>query len=127
MSKILHMLILFFLFILIINCWFYLLYSDVFTTIHKHSLFKTPFCRTTFCLLAHVSLLRYSISSKVLAFKRTLGHISAGYTCISFSWTQWVKNNSRPNYSQELKRILAWPSSYYSNYAWSFFSSWGIL
>ena len=29
--------------------------------------------------------------------------------------------NNRPNYSQELKRVLAWPSSHYSNYPWSFF------
>ena len=35
---------------------------------------------------------------------------------------QWVKNNNRPNYSQELKRVSAWPNSHYSNYCWSFFS-----
>ena len=80
-----------------------------------------PYCRTTFRLLAHVSLVQYSISSNVLAFMRTLTHISARYPCISSSWTQWVKNNNRPNYSQELKRVLAWPTSHYSNYRWSFF------
>ena len=104
-----------------------MLHNDVFTTIHKHSLFMTPSCCTTFRLLAHVSLLRYSISSNVLAFRRTLAHISAGYPCISSSWTQWVKNNNRPNYSQELKRVLAWPSSHYSNYPWSFFFFMGNL
>ena len=41
--------------------------------------------------------------------------------------TQWVKNNNRPNYSQELKRFLAWPSSHYSNYPWSFFVLMGNL
>ena len=51
----------------------------------------------------------------------TLANISAGYPCINFSRTQWVKNNNRPYYSQELKRVLAWPSSHYSNYPWSFF------
>ena len=108
-------------FILIINCWFYLLYNDVFTTIHKHPLFMTPSCRTTFRLLTHVSLLQYSRSSNVLAFRRTLANISAGYSCISFSWTHWGKNNNRLYYSQELKRVLAWQSSHYSNYPWSFF------
>ena len=98
-----------------------MLYTDVFTTIHKHPLFITPSCRTTFCLLAHISLLQYSISSNVLAFRSTLEHISVGYPCISSSWTQWVKNNNRPNYSQELKGVLAWPSSHYSNFSWSFF------
>ena len=97
------------------------MYTDVFTTIHKHPSFITPSCLTTFCLLAHVSLLQYSISSNVLAFRRTLAHISTGYPCISSSWTQWVKNNNRPNYSQDLKRVLAWQSSHYSNYPWSFF------
>ena len=29
------------------------------------------------------------------------------YQCISSSWSQWVKNNNRPNYSQQLKRVLA--------------------
>ena len=109
------------------NCLFYLVYSDVFMTIHKHPLFMISSCRTTFRLLPHVSLLQYSISSNVLAFRRILAHISTGYPCISSSWTQWVKNNNRPNYIQELKRVLAWPSSHYSNYPWSFFSSWGIL
>ena len=106
---------------------FYLLYNDVFTTIHKHPLFMTPSCRTTFRLLAHVSLLQYSISSNMLTFRRTLAHISTRYPCISSSWTQWVKNNNRPNYSQELKRVLAWPSSHYSNYPWSFFFFMGNL
>ena len=110
-----------------INCGFYLLYTDVFTTIHKHPLFITPFYRTTFRLLAHISLLPYSISSNVLAFRRTLAHISIGYPCISSSWTQWVKNNNRLNYSQELKRVLAWTSSHYSNYRWSFFFFMGNL
>ena len=32
-----------------------------------------------------------------------------------------MKNDNRPNYSKELKRVLAWPSSHYSNYPWSFF------
>ena len=41
---------------LIINCWFYLLYTDLFKTIHKHSLFMTPSCSTTFRLLVHVFL-----------------------------------------------------------------------
>ena len=106
---------------------FYLLYNDVFTTIHKHPLFMTPSCPTTFRFLAHVSLLQCSISSNVLAFRRTLENISAGYPCISFSWTQWVKNNNIPYYSQELKRVLAWPCSHYSNYTWSFFVLMGNL
>ena len=87
----------------------------------------TPFCRTTFRLLAHVSLLQYSRSSNVLAFRRTLANISARYPCISFSWTQWVKNNNIPYYSQELERVLAWPSSDYLNYPWSFFVFMGNL
>ena len=106
---------------LMINYWFYLLYSDIFTTIHKHPLFMTPFCRTTFRLLAHVSHLRYSRSSNVLAFRRTLAHIFVGYPCISSSCTQWVKNNNRPNYCQELNRVLAWLCPHYLNYPWSFF------
>ena len=32
-----------------------------------------------------------------------------------------MKNNNRPNYNQELKRVLAWPGSHYSNCPWSFF------
>ena len=103
------------------------MYSDVFTTIHKHSLFLTPSCRTTFRLHAHVSLLQYSRSSNVLGFRRTLAHISVGYPCISSSWTQWMKNNNKPNYSQELKRVLSWPNSHYSNYPWSFFFFLGNL
>ena len=87
----------------------------------------TPSFRTAFRLLAHVSLLQYSISSNVLAFRRTVAHISARYPCISSLWTQWVKNNNRPNYSQELKRVLAWPSSHDSNYPWSFFVFMGNL
>ena len=78
--------------------------SDVFRTIDKHPLFITPSCRTTFCLIAHVSLFQYSISSNVLSFRRTLAHISVGYPCISSSWTQWVKHNNRPNYSQEIEK-----------------------
>ena len=113
MSKIIH--------ITIINCWFYLLYSDVFTTIHKHPLFMTPSCYTTFRLLAHVSILQYSIPSNMLAFRRTLAPISTGYPCISSLCTQWVENKNIPNYSEELKRVLAWPSSHYSNYPWSIF------
>ena len=97
-----------------------MLYNDVFTTIHKHPLFKTPSYRTTFRLLAHVSLLQYGRSSNVLAFRRTLANIYAVYPCISFSRTEWVKNNDRPKYSQEMKRVLAWPSAHYSNYPWSF-------
>ena len=58
---------------------------------------------------------------------RTLANISAGYPCIKFSWTQWVKNNNIPYYSQELKRVLAWLSSHYSNYPWSFFVFMGNL
>ena len=69
-----------------------MLYSDLFTTIHKHSLFMTPSCSTIFHLFTHVSLLQYSRSLKVLAFRKTLAHISARYPCISSSWTQWVKN-----------------------------------
>ena len=88
---------------------------------HKYPLFMTLSCRTAFHLLAHVSLLLYSISSNVLTFRRTLAHIFSRYSCISTSWTQWVKNNNRPNHSQEFKRVLAWPSSHYSNYPWSFF------
>ena len=87
----------------------------------------TPSYRTTFCLLALVSLLQYCRSSNVLAFRRTLANISAGYPCISFSWTQWVKNNNRLYYSQALKRVLAWPSSHYSNYPWSFLVFMGNL
>ena len=90
-------------------------------TIHKHPLFMTPSCRTVFHLLAHVSLFQYSILLKVLAFMRTSTHISERYTCISSSWTQWVKNNNRLNYSQKLNRVLAWLSSHYSNYPRSFF------
>ena len=97
------------------------MYSDAFTTILKHLLFIIPSCHTAFRLLAHVCLLQHSRSSNMLAFRRALSHISTRYPCISFSWTQWVKNNNRPNYSQELKRVLARPSSHYSNYPWSFF------
>ena len=100
---------------------FHLLYSYVFTTIHNYPLFMTPSCRTAFRLLAHVSLLQYSRSSNVLTFRRTLAHISTRYPCISSSWAQWVKNNNRPNYSQELNRVLALLCSHYSNYPWSFF------
>ena len=98
-----------------------MLYNDIFTTIYKHPLFITLSCRTTFHLLAHVSLLQYSRSSNVLAFRRTLANISVGYPYIFFSWTQWDKNNYRSYYSQEFKRVLAWPSSHYSNYPWLFF------
>ena len=108
-------------FILIINCWFFLFIHYVFTTIHKHPLFMTPSCSSTFRLLADVSLLQYSRWLKVLAYRRTLRHIFERYPCISSSLTQWVKNNNRPNYSQEWKRVLEWPSSHYSNYPWSFF------
>ena len=104
-----------------------MLYSGVFTTIHKHLLFLTLSYRTTFHLLAHVSLLQYSRSSNVLAFRRTLENIFAGYPCSFFSWTQWDKNNYRSYYSQELKRVLACPSSHYSNYPWSFFVFMGNL
>ena len=104
-----------------------MLYNDVFTTIHKHPLFMTPSCRITFRLLAHVSLLQYSRSSNVLPIRRTLANISVGYRCISFSWTQWVKNKNRPYYSQEMKRVLAWPSAHYSNYPWSIFVFMGNL
>ena len=106
---------------------FHLLYSVVFTTIHKHPFFMTPSCRTIFRLLAHISLIQYSRSLKVLAFRRTLTHIFERYPCISSSWTQWMKNNNRPNYSQELKRVLEWSSSHYSNYPWSFFVFMGNL
>ena len=104
-----------------------MLYTDVFMTIHKHPLFMTPYCRTTPRLLAHISLLQYSRSLKVLAFRRTLTHIFERYPCISSSWTQWMENNNRPNYSQEGKRVSAWPSSHYSNYTWSFFVFMGNL
>ena len=90
-------------------------------TTHKHSLFMTPSCRTTFCLLAHISLLQYSKSSNMLAFRRTLAPISTGYPCISSLCTQWVENKNIPNYSEELKRVLAWPSSHYSNHPLSIF------
>ena len=50
-----------------------------------------------------------------------MANISARYPCINFSRTQWVKNNNRPNDSEELKMVLAWPSSHYSNYPWLFF------
>ena len=43
----------------------------------------------------------------------TLANISVGYPCINFSRTQWVKNNNRPNYSEELQIVLAWPCSHY--------------
>ena len=56
-----------------------------------------------------------------------MANISVGYPCISVSWTQWVKNNNIPYYSQELKRVLGWPSSHYSNYPWSFFVFMGSL
>ena len=79
-----------------------------------------PSCRTAFRLLTHVSLLQYRRSLNVLDFGRTLAHISARYACISYAWTQWEKNNNRPNYSEELKRVFAWPSSHYSNHPWSF-------
>ena len=104
-----------------------MLYCDDFTTIHKHPLFITSSFCTTFRLLAHVSLLQYRRSSNVWASWRTLAHISVGYPCISSSWTQWMKNNNRPNYSQELTRVLAWPSSHYSNYPLSFFFFMGNL
>ena len=104
-----------------------MLYNDVFTTIHKHPLFMTLSCRIVFHLLAPISLLQYSISLKVLTFRRTLAHIFVGYPCISFSWTQWVKNKNRPYYNQEMKRVLAWPSSHYLNYPWSFFILLGNL
>ena len=94
---------------------------DVFTTIHKHSLFMILSFRTAFRLLTHVSLLQYRRSLNVLAFRWNLAHISARYPCISSAWTQWVKNNNRPNYCEELKRALAWPCSNYSNLPWSFF------
>ena len=97
------------------------MYNDVFTTMHKHPLFMTPSYHTTFRLLTHVSLLQYSNSSNAWAFRRTLAHICEGYPCISSSWTQWMKKNNRQNYSQELKRVLAWPSSHYSNYPLSIF------
>ena len=84
-----------------------MLYNDVFTTIHKHPLFMNPSCCTTFHLLAHVSLLQYSIPSNMLAFRRALSYISARYPRISFSWTQWVKNNNKPNYSQMFKALLS--------------------
>ena len=99
-----------------------MLYNDVFMTIHKHILFMTPSCRTAFRLLTQLSLLQYSKSLKVLAF-RTLAHISVRYPCISSSWTQLVKNNNRPNYSQK----IAWSNSHYSNYPWSFFVFMGNL
>ena len=38
-----------------------------------------------------------------------------------------MKNNNRPNYSQELERVLEWPSSHYSNYPWSFIVFMGNL
>ena len=97
------------------------MYSDGFMTILKDPLFMTPSCRTAFRLLTHVCMLQYSRSSNVMAFMRAFSHISPRYPRISFSWTQWVKNNNRPIYSLELKRVLARPSSHYSKYPWSFF------
>ena len=38
-----------------------------------------------------------------------------------------MKNNNRPNYSQELKRVFAWLGSHYLNYPWSFFVFMGNL
>ena len=81
-----------------------MLYGGVFTTIHKPPLFMTHSCCTTFRSLDHISLLQYTGSSNVWAFRRTLAHISTGYPCVSSSWTQWMKNNNIPNYSQELKK-----------------------
>ena len=63
----------------------------------------------------------------MLAFRRILAHIFTRYPCIRSSWTQWVKNNNKSNYSQELKNVLAWPSSHYLNYPWSFFVFMGNL
>ena len=97
------------------------MYSDAFMTILKHLLFMTPYWCTAFRLFAHVSLFQYSRSLNVLAFRRTLAYISIRYPCISSSWTKWVKNNNKINYSKKLRRVLAWPSSHYSNYPWSFF------
>ena len=94
---------------------------------HIKATIMTPYCHTTFRLLAHVSLLQYCRSSNMLSFRKNLAHISAWYPSISSWWTQWVKNNNRPNYSQELKRVLAWPSSHYSNYPCSFFFFMGNL
>ena len=87
----------------------------------------TPSCRIAFRLLAHVSQLQQSRSLNVLAFRRILAHFSTRYPCISSSQTQWVKNNNKPNYSHELKRVLAWPSSPYLNYPLSFFVFMGNL
>ena len=58
-------------------------------------------------LLTHVSLLHYSILSNMFTFRRTLAYISTRYPCISSSWTQWVKNNNKPNYSQMFKALLS--------------------
>ena len=87
----------------------------------------TPSCCTIFRLLAHVSLLKYSRSSNVLALRRTLANISAGYPCIGFSWTQGVKNINRPNYSQELKGFWHGQVLIIQITLGNFFSSWGIL
>ena len=38
-----------------------------------------------------------------------------------------MKNDNRPNYSQELRRVLEWLNSHYSNYPWSFFVFMGNL
>ena len=116
-----------FYFLLIINYRFHLLYNDVFTTINKHSLFMTPSCHTAFRLLAHVSKLQQSRSLNVLAFRRILAHVSIRYPCISSSWTQWLKNNNKPNCSQKLKRVFVRPSYHYLIYTWSFFVFMGNL
>ena len=64
---------------------------------------------------------------KRVGLQEDFGKYFCRISMYQFSWTHWVKNNNRPNYSQELKRVLAWPSSHYSNYPWSFFVFMGNL
>ena len=72
--------------------------------------------------MKHIKDNIYEVEAKGNYFRLvTLANISAGYPCINFSQTQWAKNNKRPNYSEELKRVLARPSFHYANYPWSFF------
>ena len=101
-----------------------MLYSDVFTTIHKHPLFMTPSCRTTFRLLTHISLLRYSISSNQLAFRRTLAHILQDIHVWAIhgpnGWKIIIDQITANNWEE------FW-SSHYSNYPWSFFVFMGNL
>ncbi|KAL6318820.1 hypothetical protein AAG906_001293 [Vitis piasezkii] len=93
--------------------------DHVFRIIHKHPLLLTPPSRVAFRLLSHTSLLRYNSNNQISQctkdYQKFLYACSLSRPCINTSWTQWVKYNNRPNYSQELKRALAWPSTPYSD------------